>query len=207
MAPAGAKCAWRGGGRGVARLLLLLIACWPATSSAQSLGAEPRAWSPVEAGQIHYWAVEYNPLELMVGRISANIEVALGAHHALVLSPMVLPPSTGDVSGGFWSELGYRFYASDDGLSGFFAGPSVLAGSFSYFTDQHSGSQRGSAIGAAFDGGYQFVFRSGFVLGFGVGAQYQQVKRSYEIRNDPLNEIIVETGLLPRILFSLGYSP
>jgi hypothetical protein len=182
---------------------LVMIALGASRAHAEATPELPRA----EVGPSHHWALEYNPLELMVGRVSANLEVGLGAHQALMLSPMILPPNTGDVGGGFWSELGYRFYSEDDGLSGFFVGPSVIGGTFSYFTDEHSGRQRGSAIGVALDGGYQFVFRSGFVLGFGVGAQCQQVTRSYEIRNDPLNEIIVETGVLPRILFSLGYSP
>jgi Protein of unknown function (DUF3575) len=188
-------------------VLLLVLVCLPAKALAQPLAADTPVLRPVEAESAHAWALEYNPLALTLGRISANLEVAPTTHQALILSPMMLPPNSGDVAGGFWTELGYRLYSGSEGLSGFFVGPSLILGKFSYHTDALTGTQQGSSIGGAVDFGYQFVLRSGFVIGFGVGAQYQRVKRSFEVRNDAVNEIIVETGTLPRLLFSIGYAP
>jgi len=146
------------------------------------------------------WAIELNPLELAVARASINFEVALTPRDALMLTTLV-QPSSADIGAGVWGELGYRVYSGDGGLQGFFIGPSVGAGAFTYFTDQSAGAQNAHSFNVAADCGYQFAWRSGLMLGFGLGAQYQHVWHDYPVRNDPINQFELESGVLPRCYF------
>jgi hypothetical protein len=150
------------------------------------------------------WAIELNPLELAIARASINFEVALTAHDALMLTSLVEPRSAG-TGAGVWGELGYRLYSGDGGLQGFFIGPSVGAGVYTYFTDQSAGEQDARSFDVAADCGYQFAWRSGLMLGFGLGVQYQHVWRDYPLANDPINQFVLESGVLPRVLLSVGY--
>lgn len=86
------------------------------------------------------WAIELSPLELLRARASINFEVALAAHDAIILTSVAQPRSA-DIGAGVWAELGYRVYAGDGGLQGFFIDPSLGAGIFTYFTDQAAGEQ------------------------------------------------------------------
>lgn len=150
------------------------------------------------------WALELNPLELTFARASVNFEASLAKHDCLLLT-VIAQPETGDIGAGAWGELGYRFYAGEGGLEGFFAGPSVGLGALGYFTDTVRTAQVAKSIDVAFDVGYQFAFRSGVMLGLGLGLQYQHVWHDYSVRNDPINEFELESSALPRLLFSIGY--
>lgn len=150
------------------------------------------------------WAIELNPLELVLARASINFEVALTAHDAIILTSVAQPRSA-DIGAGVWGELGYRVYSGEGGLQGFFIGPSVGAGVFTYFTDQATDEQDARSFNVAADCGYQFAWRSGPMLGFGLGAQYQHVWHNYPVRNDPINQFELESAVLPRVLFSVGY--
>ncbi|HEY3253781.1 MAG TPA: hypothetical protein VGJ91_07530 [Polyangiaceae bacterium] len=130
--------------------------------------------------------------------------MALTAHDALMLTSLV-QASSADIGPGVWGELGYRAYSGDGGLQGFFIGPSVGAGAFTYFSDQAAGGQEARSFNIAADCGYQFAWRSGLMLGFGLGAQYQHVWHDYPVRNDPINQFELESTVLPRVLFSVGY--
>jgi hypothetical protein len=188
--------------RSVACSVVAIGLCSSATGA-----AEPAAEATAEsaAATPRHWAVEWNPLAAALFRASANLELSPSTHHAFTLSPIV-QLDTGDIGTGIWGELGYRYYSGAGGLEGFFVGPSLVLGSFNYATDARPDKQHGSAAGIAIDAGYQFAFRSGLVLGLGLGAQYQQIKKSFAVRNDPVNEATIETGVLPRILFTVGYA-
>ncbi len=173
------------------------------TAQAQAI-AEEGANTSTNVASSRDWALELNPLEVGLGRASFNLEVALAAHHALMLT-LDAQPNTGDIGAGVWGELGYRFYSGAGGLQGFFIGPSIGAGTFTYFTDEVAGQQGARSINVALDCGYQFALRSGVMLGFGLGAQYQGVQHDHDVRNDPTNEVELESGVLPRVLFSIGY--
>jgi hypothetical protein len=160
--------------------------------------------SSARAASSRNWAIELNPLQLALARASINLEVALTAHDALMLTSLV-QASSADIGPGVWGELGYRAYSGDGGLQGFFIGPSVGAGAFTYFSDQAAGGQEARSFNIAADCGYQFAWRSGLMLGFGLGAQYQHVWHDYPVRNDPINQFELESTVLPRVLFSVGY--
>ena len=185
-------------------LLCALIVSSSAAARAQATDRMNANAPSAPAVSFRKWAIELNPLELAVARASVNFEVALTAHDALMLTSRV-QPSTADIGAGVWGELGYRVYSGDGGLQGFFIGPSVGAGAFSYFTDQSTGEQDARSFNVAADCGYQFAWRSGLVLGFGLGAQYQHVWHDYPVRNDPINQFELESTVLPRVLFSVGY--
>ncbi|HEY1537026.1 MAG TPA: DUF3575 domain-containing protein [Polyangiaceae bacterium] len=185
-------------------LFFAAIACWSSAVRAESADFASIQGPEAEDVSKRHAAVELNPMALNLAHLSINIEVALAGHHALVLAP-ILQLGGSDVGSGFLGELGYRFYSSDEGLQGFFMGPSLGAGTFTYYTDQVSGAQRASSISVAFDFGYQFALRSGVMLGFGAGVQYQRVHHDYDVRNDPVNGLVLDSGVLPRILFSVGY--
>jgi len=150
------------------------------------------------------WAIELNPLELVIARANIHFEVALTAHDAIILTSVAQPRSA-DIGAGVWGELGYRVYSGEGGLQGFFIGPSVGAGVFTYFTDQATDDQDARSPNVAADCGYQFAWRSVPMLGFGLGAQYQHVWHNYPVRNDPINQFELESAVLPRVLFSVGY--
>src|SRR5579859_6075613 len=77
--------------------------------------------------------IEYNPLALVVGRVSANVVIAPVDHHALVLSPFYVLTTTEPIYvydpanmavdvrlpkqrfEGFGGEIGYRYYAGFGG--------------------------------------------------------------------------------------------
>jgi hypothetical protein len=177
------------------------IVCGASLARAQATGegdASTKAPSP------RTWAIELNPLELELARASINLELAPATHHALMLT-FDAQPSTADIGAGVWGELGYRFYAGDGGLQGLFVGPAIGGGMFTYFTDEVTGEQSARSVNAAFDCGYQFALRSGVTLGFGLGVQYQHVWHDHDVRNDPVNEVELVSGVLPRLLFSVGY--
>ena len=193
----------RSGRRSLGWAALGIGLCSSATAYAEPL-ERADSQNAIAAAPRH-WAVEVNPLAALLLRASANVELSPSAHHALILSP-IAQLDTGDIGSGIWGELAYRYYSDTGGLEGFFLGPALILGSFSYSTDARPDRQHGSAVGAAIDAGYQFVFRSGMVLGLGLGAQYQHVEKSFDVRNDPINEGTIETGFLPRLLLTIGYA-
>jgi hypothetical protein len=139
------------------RKLLLGVAVSVTTASAARVStAETPAPVEVvlkEAPPTHEtFAIEWNPLALIIDRVSLDVVIAPGDHHALVLSPFYTFASTDayatniDSNGnplvkngapytlnvlpqnfhGFGGEIGYRYYFDQGGPRGFFIGPSFI---------------------------------------------------------------------------------
>jgi hypothetical protein len=167
-----------------------------------------------------FLAIEGNPLGLLIGRYSLQVEWVPATHHALVLNPHFDHVSADIGSGnlsyteaftGFGTEVGYRFYTGKRGMEGFFIGPSLLLGTYSTSVTAVAGSATGAAstsftsIGGAVDLGGQAVIGPGVVLGAGFGLQYSSVDKSFA--DLPLTaSILAGGGWRPRFLLSVGYA-
>jgi hypothetical protein len=153
-------------------------------------------------------AVTIDPLPLAFGRLSANLEVLLAPHHAVIASPNLLflhadrgGPSNSlsqgfgfatRTSGGFGIELGYHYFWSwQRSLRGPFFGPSLLLGAT---TDASVGdpTQLQPYWGVAVDAGWQEVFVGGFTLGGGLGLGVVHLADA--------------TAVFPRFLIQAGWS-
>jgi hypothetical protein len=161
-------------------------------------------------------ALEYNPLALLIERISVNIELAAADHHALVLSSYYFYPSTAaftNASGqavrsqrfvGFGGELGYRYYGGRGGLRGVFVGPSFIA-AWGKATAGNGAETVFGDFGVAADVGYQALVAERWVVSLGAGVQYSFATRSIPAQQMPAN-LYANSGLQPRLLFALGYA-
>ncbi|HEY8087142.1 MAG TPA: hypothetical protein VIF09_04845 [Polyangiaceae bacterium] len=160
-------------------------------------------------------AIEGNPLGVLIGRYSADLEYLPVAHHALhltVVGYFALPGVSDEVTG-FGTEVGYRWYSGANGPEGFFVGGSFVAMSLRYV----HGAQPGVAfdapedtayveLGGALDVGYQLVFLGNFAAGAGVGAEYttDTSQPTFEASNHAWHDLVYGSGLRPRALLSLG---
>ena len=144
-----------------------------------------------------------NPLSLALGRYGVNVEYLPVRHHAIVLNPFFQSLSVG-VDGdktsytNFGGELGYHFYTGDIGASGFFIGPSLFAMSSNASTSCASIF----SYGAALDLGGQYVAKNGFTIGAGAGVMYLAANDTTTATSSSFKV----SGVLPRILFTIGYS-
>src|SRR5690606_7695872 len=106
------------------------------------------------------------------------------------------------------AELGYHFYTGNRGANGFFIGPSLIFQNNSVSTTTNVGGTTQSAdssitsYGAALDLGGQHIFRNGFTIGGGVGVMY--LAASAAAANE--SSTVKVEGVLPRFLFTVGYS-
>jgi len=152
--------------------------------------------------------ITLNPLDLALGRLSANVEVQVAPHHSLVVSPNLLIvhldrggryalASEGfgyatRSSFGFGVELGYHYeWSGQRSLSGPFVGPSFLVGGT---TEASVGdpTQTQAYWGLALDVGEQEVLPGGFTIGAGVGLG--------------LLFMADAAAIFPRFLLQLGWS-
>lgn len=152
----------------------------------------------------------------MLGRIGVNVEWLPTTHHAIMVNPFGQFASAGEETsiGGktsytnFGGELGYRFYTGDRGANGFFIGPVVTLLTSSSTTTQNvngartEGSTSFLAYGGGLDLGGQHVFKNGVTIGGGVGAMYLASSAS----SGASSTTIKFEGVLPRLLFTAGYS-
>jgi hypothetical protein len=156
-------------------------------------------------------ALELSPAAGFMLKASANVEVNLAPHHAVLFSGAYQALPDGPVG-----EIGYRFYSERRAFSGFFVGPSLLLANYHYTYKaggEHSPApgQRQSvlAAGVALDAGYQWVLPSGFVIGIGGGGLYQHADRKYGVEPGGLADIVeffTRTGFFPRLLFVVGFT-
>jgi hypothetical protein len=162
----------------------------------------------VEPPETHPVAVTLNPIGLLRGRLSANLEIEVEPHHSLVVSPNVLvfhanrgdPGSLLSEGLGFASptsssvglEFGYHYWWRWSGtLRGPFLGPALLLGST---TDATVGdpTHAQSYWGIAFDVGWQEVMPGGFTAGVGAGLEVVRMAGT--------------GGVVPRFLLQVGWS-
>jgi hypothetical protein len=152
-------------------------------------------------------AITFNPLPLLWGRLSANLEYQLAPHHSLVLSPnlllfnvdrgnnTLLAQGFGFArpdSSGIGGELGYHFWPRwSRSLRGPFLGPSFLLGSTGN-ASVGDGTHPQTYYGFAFDVGGQTVLPGGFTIGGGIGLGVIMMAGS--------------AAVFPRALFQIGWS-
>jgi hypothetical protein len=170
-----------------------------------------REYAPVyeEYEPPHPVAITWNPIALVAGRLSGNVEVQVAPHHSLIASPNALVLQAD--RGGRWNavseglgyasrtssslglELGYHFWWRwSHSLRGPFVGPSLLIGST---TNATAGPNPGNAqtyFGAAIDAGGQAVTPWGFTFGAGLGLGWVHLGGA--------------DSLFPRFLMQIGWS-
>ena len=173
----------------------------------------PRPYRPL--------TIEWNPLALVtIGKLSANAVLVPIDHHALVLnlfyaSTSTAPISIFDDSGqstalpkqtfyGFGGELGYRYYSGKGGARGFFLGPSLVLASFT--ASAGNGTKTPYAeYGLAADAGYEALIADRVAVSLGGGLQYLATNKVLPDQQFPAN-IYTNSGLRPRLLFSIGWA-
>jgi hypothetical protein len=153
------------------------------------------AMSELDARDARPLSLELNPfMGIVAGAVSGNVEYLPLRHLGLVLSPrasVIMPAWATEIGARYWT--GRRREAS-----GFFIGPSAIYG-----------RTRGEAIyGLAFDGGVQTIFDNGITIGAGIGVQYVEgAVGNSALEVGPLeSDAKVQRAVLPRLLFSVGYS-
>lgn len=165
-------------------------------------------------------AVDWNPLSVLIAKVSVDVVIAPVDHHALVLVPFYASTTTAplgtenmDASGrvlqlrsqtfrGFGGEIGYRYYGGLGGPRGFFAGPSLFFGSMT--ATGADGTQTSfSNYGLAADAGYEALVADRIALTLGGGAQYQLTSKSIPDQQLPAS-LYANSRFAPRVLIALG---
>jgi hypothetical protein len=156
-----------------------------------------------------------NPLGMVIGRYSADLEYLPAPHHALHLSPIgyYSLPGVADELIGFGAEGGYRWYSGQYGAHGFFVGASFIALSLEYIHGAVPGVPLDSPddtqfvqLGGAVDAGYGIIVLGSFTASAGIGAQYtvDTAQPHFEFPSHPLHDLLFGSGLRPRLLLSVG---
>jgi opacity protein-like surface antigen len=180
--------------------------------------------------------LEWNPLALFIQKLSANVIITPGDHHAIVLSPFYLYQSTigytSTVDGqgntlttstgqqynlqvdsqsfhGFGTEIGYRYYYGHGGPRGLFVGPSLLVG-WMQATAGNNSKTSFETFGLAVDVGYQMLVADAWSVSVGGGLQYDLTSKDLSGDGIPPQQWPADTyvnkGFRPRFLLSLGYA-
>jgi hypothetical protein len=160
-------------------------------------------------------ALQGNPLGVIVGRYSADLEYLPVPHHALHLTPVgyFALPGVADELIGLGAEVGYRWYSGANGPQGFFLGGSFVALSLEYIHSAAPGLPLDATddtkfvqLGGAIDAGYQLVFLGNFAAGAGLGAQYtvDTAQPHFEYPSHFWHDLLYGWGLRPRLLLSIG---
>jgi hypothetical protein len=165
-------------------------------------------------------AVEWNPLPLpTIGKVSADVVITPGDHHAAVVSPFyawtrTAPVVAYDDAGtakqlpeqrfhGLGLELGYRYYFERGGPRGVFVGPSLLLGAFTAHA-QNGTDTSYLQYGIAADAGYAILLADHVALALGGGLQYASTSKTIPDQQFP-SWIYANRRLSPRVLFSIGW--
>jgi hypothetical protein len=164
------------------------------------------------------FVVSWNPLPLVLDKISFDVVVVPTSHHGLVLSPFYASTSTAPIfvfnsagqsmqlakqtfrGGG--GELGYRYYFGQRGPRGLFLGPSLILASFE--ATAGNGTQTHYLYyGGAIDVGYQMLIANRVSLSLGGGLQVVGTSKPIPQQQLPA-KLYANFGVLPRLLVSLG---
>ncbi|HWU86378.1 MAG TPA: hypothetical protein VN253_03860 [Kofleriaceae bacterium] len=165
-------------------------------------------------------AIEWNPLPLLIDKLSANIVFVPVAHHAIVLGPCYVSTTTKPIYvfddsmnatqlprqrfRGFGGELGYRYYFGEAGPRGLFLGPSLILATFTAKA-QDGGETPYTYYGVAADVGFQMLVADSVSLSLGGGLQYAGTSK--QIPNQQLPASIYANGAVrPRLLASIGWA-
>jgi hypothetical protein len=167
-----------------------------------------------------HFALEINPLSLIVNRLSAQLLIVPGNHHALVLNPFYAwdttyaidtfdsngNPTTAPVQkfSGFGGEIGYRYYTGLAGPRGFFVGGSFIIAGMNV-QPQVGSSVSYADLGFAADVGYQLLVVETVSLGLGAGVQYTTPTVNIPSQQFPA-DIYANSRVFPRALASIGWA-
>lgn len=171
-------------------------------------------------GERRWLTLSYNPFTLHVSRYGGNVELLVASHHVLegtlyYADTVTNEDSNGNRFRGWGGELGYRYYTGHDGPRGFFVGPSLL------LAVMRAIPARGETIdflnyGIAVDAGYQAIIADRWVLGLGVGLQYNRPNKTFPQQEVPASIYANaprgpdERGgglwVRPRLLLALGFA-
>jgi hypothetical protein len=159
--------------------------------------------------------IQLNPIGIVVGRYTLDLEYLPAPHHAVHLTPVgyYAVPASMDTFQGFGAEAGYRWYSSANGPEGIFVGGSFLIGGFEYAHSTANPSTLDPAddtqfvsLGGAIDAGFQWVPLGNFAFGAGAGVAYtvytEQPRFNYA--NHSWEDLVYGSGLRPRVLLSVG---
>jgi hypothetical protein len=160
-------------------------------------------------------ALQANPLGLIIGRYSADLEYLPVPHHALHFTPVgyFALPAVSDELTGFGAEMGYRWYSGLYGPHGFFLGASFIALSLQYIHGALPGVPLDAPqdtsfvqLGGAIDAGYQVVILGNLAVGAGVGVEYtaDTTQVTFEPQSHAMESFLYGWGLRPRALLSIG---
>ncbi len=206
-----------------ARVALAVLAIASgAARGAEAAGttAEVDVSLPEELSPRRVVTVEWNPLPLLVGKLSGNVVVVPISHHALVITPFYVSTTTApiyvwDDSGnatqlpqqrfhGLGGELGYRYYSGERGPRGWFVGPSLILGWLTATAE--NGSSLGYLdYGVAADIGYQLLVGDSVAVSLGAGLQYTRTSKAIPNQQFPA-DIYANNLARPRVLLSLGWA-
>jgi hypothetical protein len=180
-----------------------------------ALPADARADDLDEGIPFKSVALQVNPLGVVIGRYSADLEYLPATHHALhltILGYFALPGASDELTG-FGAEMGYRYYSGLYGPHGFFAGASFLAYSLQYVHAALPGVPLESSddtafvqLGGALDVGYQLVFLGNLAVGAGVGVQVTEEtpRPHFDYAKQGVENFLYGPGVRPRALLSAG---
>jgi hypothetical protein len=165
-------------------------------------------------------SIEFNPLPLIIGKISFNAVIVPVDHHALVLAPFYVSTNTWPIVvvpdnapaatlpqqtfSGFGGEIGYRYYTGLGGPRGFFAGPSFIIGAMTAKA-QNRTSESYQDLGLALDVGYELLVMDSVALALGAGAQYSAPDKTIPSQQFPA-DVYANGKLMPRALASIGWA-
>jgi hypothetical protein len=165
-------------------------------------------------------SIEFNPLPLIIGKVSFNAVIAPVDHHALVLAPFYVSTNTWPIVvvpdnapaatlpqqtfSGFGGEIGYRYYTGLGGPRGFFAGPSFIIGAMSAKA-QNGSTESYQDLGLALDVGYELLVMDSVALALGAGAQYTAPDKTIPSQQFPA-DVYSNGKLMPRALASIGWA-
>jgi hypothetical protein len=161
------------------------------------------------------FAIEWNPVALVIHRISGNLEIAPAEHHAVTLNGYYFNTRTAQFTtlegttpsqrfDGGGGEIGYRYYSGRGGPRGFFAGPSFTLASVTA-TDSVGNETSFWNYGVAVDVGWQALVADDWVISLGGGAMYTFTSKSIPDQQAPA-AYYANGGLHPRALASVGYA-
>jgi hypothetical protein len=174
-----------------------------------------------EAPPRRYVTIEFNPLPLIIGKVSANLVISPMEHFGLILSPYYASTTTNPIAifndagvataqlptqtfRGFGAEIGGRYYSGLGGPRGIFAGPSLLIGSFTA-TAENGSKTPYLDYGFAIDAGYEMLVADRVALSAGAGIQYTRTSVPIPNQQFPA-DVYANNRVWPRLLLSAGFA-
>lgn len=182
----------------------------PAVAPAPPPAVAPAPQPDPEEKPYKQFSVLFNPLSAIVGRYSFDLIYLPARHHGIVFNPygQFVSAEAGSVKteySNYGAELGYRFFTGERGANGFFIGPFATYTAYNTKTTSGGTSAEASfrAYGVGADLGGMHVFDFGLTIGGGFGLMWL---RGSGGDGAATSSTVKVEGVLPRFLFSIGYS-